>query len=79
MELFKVGDKVVCIDPGKAAPFILKVGSVHIISAIHIFGSTQKISITSDRRIGFKGSRFMSLKNYRKIKLENLKNEKDNM
>lgn len=69
----KIGDKVVCIDVGNIKK--LKQYQTYIIQDIidELDGVIPQIKLNEVDHIYYKQSRFVSLKEYRKIKLQNVK------
>jgi len=68
----KIGDKVVCIDVGNIKK--LKQYQIYIIQdIIDEYGVIPQIKLNEVDYIYYKQSRFVSLKEYRKIKLQNVK------
>ena len=69
--MFKIGDKVVCIDVGKIQSD-LNYNVIYTVEYIIKFSKVHKIKITNDSNNFYKIKRFISLKQYRKQKLYKL-------
>jgi len=70
--MFKVGDKIVCVDAGSSGH--LKQYNFYIIEEFHIASSTKKPLITLYETDYYHSiSRFVSIKEYRKLKLKKIR------
>lgn len=69
-EIFKEGDVVICVEPGKIAD--LCINTNYIVLGVVMFGKNQKVSINDNSKVYYKSSRFISLTKNRLDKLNKL-------
>jgi len=73
--MFKVGNRVICINNSKALNLGLKIGELYTIRECYINNNRDYVSVVDDKNLLLRGiipSRFESLKLRRKQKLNKL-------
>jgi len=74
--MFKVGDKIICVVPGDTIYSNLNCDSIYTIEEVSSFkfynDNTYNIRINNGKKIFFKSSRFISIKEQRARKLKQL-------
>ncbi len=68
--MFKVGDKVICIDRGISP--ILKNGGTYTIGTLSRF---KRIVVLTIDHVEYDATRFVSIEGYRRLKLEKIRSK----